>query len=101
MSLTELFMVIEKGGSGSGNFGHGGRPGKIGGSSGGVALGKQKVESRAKVLGYKKITYEETKKGLQVIAEGPKGTKPKKLNLYITEDGNLVNKEGKPALGWG
>ena len=29
-------ITSENGGSGSGNFGHGGRPGKIGGSSGGT-----------------------------------------------------------------
>lgn len=35
MPLNDLFLNL-KGGTGSGNFGHGGRPGKRGGSSGGV-----------------------------------------------------------------
>lgn len=34
MSIKQVVEVL-KGGAGSGNFGHGGRPGKIGGSSGG------------------------------------------------------------------
>ena len=48
--MTKLKLKVEKGGQGSGNFGHAGRPGKVGGSApggGGKGYGK-KVEGSDK-----------------------------------------------------
>ena len=45
MTLTKFFLIL-KGGKGSGNFGHGGRPGKVGGSSSRVWSGTTSTEPR-------------------------------------------------------
>lgn len=114
MKTDKIIKVIQevheqfKGGSGSGNFGHSGRPGKQGGSSGGggsagggsVSAAKEHAMKRAAMLGYK-ITFETVRDGrLQIVAQGPKGKSAKKLNLYITQNGEIVNKDGKTAPGW-
>lgn len=106
MSLTSLFSTLK---GGSGNFGHAGRPGHVGGSapgSGGssseVESAKQKITEKATKLGYQSIDFAPpNKKGLiQVIAGGPNGGVPKKQGLFITPDGKIVDKKGKKPLGW-
>lgn len=67
---------------------------------GGISLAKTRVQERASVLGYSKISFRDTPKGLQVLAQGPKGKNPKALDLFINKEGNILNARGQNAPGW-
>lgn len=68
-SLTEPTIIASKGGAGSGNFGHTGRPGHRGGSAGGgsVGGGKGDVKGGDAISGARRV---ETKEDIQKFLGG-------------------------------
>lgn len=108
-----------KGGTGSGNFGHSGRPGKIGGSSGGgaspmaghggfghkitvstapehpldakkIEAGKQAITQRFQSLGAKNITFKKNDDGsFDVWAQSKGSNKAKFTKNRVMPDGKV------------
>lgn len=75
MSLLRLLTAL-KGGAGSGNFGHSGRPGKVGGSgSGGVSVSRDRNLSAAQLQakGYIPVYRGTGKEGLAEIRPSSEG----------------------------
>lgn len=111
--MTKITFRL-KGGSGSGNFGHDGRPGKLGGSSGGgssggasadsskgaVDAGKQAITQRFQALGAKNITFKKNDDGsFDVWAQSKGSKKPSFSGNRVMPDGKVyLVKNGKPTV---
>lgn len=105
MSLNDLLLTL-KGGSGSGNHGHAGIPGKRGGSApsrSGNSFSKSspgmpaRSQSEAKAfatermasLGYK-AKFEKTKDGKLRVIDASNPKKPKPTKWHVLPDGRVV-----------
>lgn len=60
---------------------------------------KTKVEQRARALGYSTIKFTKTDKGLQINIARP-GRKLQKSNMFISDSGEILDKNGKKVMGW-
>lgn len=96
--MTKITFRL-KGGTGSGNFGHAGRPGKIGGSSGGGALLKFPIGSQVKLLrsvGNAQDGYGHYKKGMRAVVVGAASTDNDFIaNNYVNVQLTNVNYSGR------
>ena len=94
-NLNNLFSIL-KGSSSSGNFGHTGIPGHLGGSSSSGAIGKAKasIMRYANKMGTdKSIKFIDKKDGTIQIMEGSK-----KSALHINKDGRIISKYKKELI---
>lgn len=96
MSNLTILLSKLKGGAGSGNFGHAGVPGHLGGSASGGSVGdaKSAIMRYANKMGIgKSIKFNEKKDGTIEIMEGSK-----KSALHITKDGKIISKHKKELI---
>ena len=103
-ALQYKHVVVVKGGSGSGDFGHSGRPGEVGGSSGGHAgVGTSKIpidmqnayRSKAKEMGYEgNMRFEESYEGDVEVY----GYYDNETDTIVICDRAWQDKKGKQAL---
>jgi hypothetical protein len=102
--LQYKHVVVVKGGAGSGDFGHSGRPGEVGGSSGGHAgVGTSKIpidmqnayRSKAKEMGYEgNMRFEESYEGdVEVYGYYDNAT-----DTIVICDRSWKDKKGKQVL---
>lgn len=101
-----LYEIIENGGSGSGNFGHGGRPGKVGGSGkGGRSIDKKKVyetifEYYDKPTLERKDMFEKIRSIAGIENDSPKLVKSYSENSEVVYRGTNSDDDGLSITSW-